>query len=146
MTVHAGTLARGALARARTHAALRRALAVSRPLFWLNSATPCVLAVVLSGRAPGWRELVLIAFATLPLNLLVYALNDLFDLASDAHNPRKGSAEGARADAAPLRELVALALALNAPFVAFFVATAPAPRAHRGRPALYHPARAQNPP
>lgn len=117
--------------------ALARALAVSRPLFWLNSATLCVLAVVLSGRAPGWRELALIAFATFPLNLFVYALNDLHDLASDAHNPRKGSAEGARADAASLQALLRLALLVNAPFVALLVATAPAPRVLVALAAVY---------
>jgi 4-hydroxybenzoate polyprenyltransferase len=121
----------------RAPAALVRALAVSRPLFWLNSATLCVIAVMLSPRAPGWRELVLVAFATFPLNLLVYALNDLHDFASDSHNPRKGSAEGARADRSALRELVMLALAANVPFVAFFVATAPAPRALVVLAALY---------
>jgi 4-hydroxybenzoate polyprenyltransferase len=112
----------------RASPSLARALAVSRPLFWLNSATLCVLAVVLSGRTPGVRELVLIAFATFPLSLFVYALNDLHDLASDACNPRKGSAEGARADAASLEALLRIALLVNAPFVATFVATAPAPR------------------
>ena len=108
-----------------TPARIARALAVSRPLFWLNSATLCVLAVVLSGRSPGLRELLLIAFATFPLNLLVYALNDLHDRASDRLNPRKGSAEGARASEASLRALCRAAVALNLPFVAYFAATAP---------------------
>jgi len=43
---------------------LARALACRGRLFWLNSATLCVLAAVLSGDAPGWRALVLIVFAT----------------------------------------------------------------------------------
>ena len=37
-----------------TPARIARALAVSRPLFWLNSATLCVLAVAV-GRSPGLR-------------------------------------------------------------------------------------------
>jgi len=125
------------VAEARVRPSLARALAVSRPLFWLNSATLCVLAVVLSGDPPGWRALVLIIFATFPLNLFVYALNDLHDLASDESNPRKGSAEGARVDAASLRALLRLALLVNAPFAAYFVATAPAPRALLALAALY---------
>jgi len=108
-----------------TPARVARALAVSRPLFWLNSATLCVLAVVLSERAPGLRELLLIAFATFPLNLLVYALNDLHDRASDRVNPRKGSAEGARAGERSLRALCRVGVALNVPFVACFAATSP---------------------
>lgn len=118
-------------------AGLARAVAVSRPLFWLNSATLCVLAVVLAGVVPGWRELALIAFATFPLNLFVYALNDLHDLASDRSNPRKGSAEGARASAVSLRALNRAALVANAPFAAFFVVTAPAPRAVLALAAIY---------
>ena len=118
--------ARGVLRNAwPTPARIARALAVSRPLFWLNSATLCVLAVVLSGRAPGLRELLLILFATFPLNLLVYALNDLHDRASDRLNPRKGSAEGARAGERSLRALCRAGVALNLPFVAYFAATSP---------------------
>jgi len=120
-----------------TAAGIARAFAVSRPLFWLNSATLCVLAVVLSGRAPGLQELILIAFATFPLNLLVYAINDLHDLGSDRSNPRKGSAEGARASEPQLRALCRTAVWLNAPFAAYFVATAPAPRALLALAALY---------
>lgn len=117
--------------------ALARAIAVSRPLFWLNSATLCVLAVVLSGVTPGLRELLLIAFATLPLNLLVYALNDLHDLASDRANPRKGSAEGARAGEESLRALVRAGVALNVPFVVYFVLTTATPAALLALAALY---------
>ncbi|MBY0276560.1 FAD-dependent oxidoreductase, partial [Candidatus Binatia bacterium] len=106
-----------------TRVRVARALAVSRPLFWLNSATLCVLAVVLSGRLPALRELLLIAFATFPLNLLVYALNDLHDLESDRLNPRKGSAEGARASSGALRTLQRAAVWLNAPFVGYFALT-----------------------
>jgi isorenieratene synthase len=112
-----------------SRARIARALAVSRPLFWLNSATLCVLAVVLSGRAPGLRELLLVAFATLPLNLLVYALNDLHDRASDQLNPRKGTAEGARESDGTLRTLCRAAVWLNAPFVAYFALTTHCPAA-----------------
>lgn len=103
------------------------ALAVSRPLFWLNSAALCVVAWILSGRrAPDVAALVLIFFATWPLNLFVYALNDLHDHESDRTNARKGAEEGARADVDTLRRLVRRSLWLNAAFAAFFALSGPA--------------------
>ena len=107
----------------RPTALLRRAIAASRPLFWLNSASLCVVAAILAVPEPGWRAALAALFATWPLNLLVYAVNDLHDQATDARNPRKGSAEGARIDGSSLRALVALAVAANLPFVVLFVAT-----------------------
>lgn len=102
---------------------MRAALAVSRPLFWLNTATPCVLAVVLAGGPPGVGALALVAWATWPLNLFVYALNDLFDHAEDAYNPRKGWSEGAHLSRRQLRRLVALGCAIELPFVLGFALT-----------------------
>jgi len=102
---------------------MRAALAVSRPLFWLNTATPCVLAAVLAERPPGLGALALVLWATWPLNAFVYALNDYCDLAEDARNPRKGSSEGARLSRPTLRRLLALAVAVELAFVAGFVLT-----------------------
>jgi 4-hydroxybenzoate polyprenyltransferase len=102
---------------------VKLALAVSRPLFWLNSASLCVVAQILSGRPLGVGALVLILFATWPLNLFVYALNDLHDHESDRRNARKGTAEGARAEVGTLRRLVRMSLWVNAPFVVFFALT-----------------------
>lgn len=102
---------------------LRRAIAVSRPLFWLNSASLCVVAAILARPAPGLLAVLAAVFATYPLNLFVHAVNDLHDRDTDASNPRKGSAEGARATEADLRRLVALSVATVAPFVGIFAAT-----------------------
>ena len=117
---------RGILARKSKLAARRavvRALAVSRPLFWLNSAALCVVAAVLGGRPPGLRAAALVAFASFPLNLFVYGVNDLYDHATDRRNPRKGSVEGALFERAELRSIARAALAVNAPFVALFALT-----------------------
>jgi 4-hydroxybenzoate polyprenyltransferase len=104
----------------------RLAVAVSRPLFWLNSASLCVVAQMLSDRPVGLPALVLIVFATWPLNLFVYGWNDLHDHASDLANARKGTAEGARADLGTLRSLARWSCWVNAPFAIFFAATGPA--------------------
>lgn len=102
---------------------MRTALAVSRPLFWLNSASLCVVAQILSERSLSGAALLMIIFATWPLNLFVYGLNDLYDYPSDRRNPRKGSTEGALAELGDLRRLYRLSLAVNAGFAAFFVVT-----------------------
>lgn len=103
----------------------RLAVAVSRPLFWLNSASLCVVAQILSDRPFGLRALVLIVFATWPLNLFVYAWNDLHDHATDLANARKGTAEGARADLEALHALVRWSVWVNVPFAAFLALTGP---------------------
>jgi lycopene elongase/hydratase (flavuxanthin-forming) len=117
--------ARRRIARSRVTRRIARAVAVSRPLFWLNSAALCVVAALLTGRAPGWQAAVLVVFASFPLNLFVYGVNDLHDHATDRQNPRKGSAEGALVELGELRSLVRLAIAINLPFVAFFVWSGP---------------------
>lgn len=103
--------------------AVRAALAVSRPLFWLNSASLCVVAQILGDRPLSAAVLLVIVFATWPLNLFVYAVNDLHDHASDLRNPRKGSAEGALAEPGVLGRLFRLSLGVNAAFAAVFLAT-----------------------
>lgn len=102
-------------------------VALSRPLFWMNSAALCVVAAILARPAPGGRALALVAFATLPLNLFVYGVNDFFDRDTDRRNPRKGSAEGALPGDEQLRALWPACAALHLPFLAWFAATASGP-------------------
>ncbi|MBZ9752357.1 UbiA family prenyltransferase [Deinococcus sp. HMF7604] len=89
------------------HLPLRRVLVVSRPALWVNTVGTLVTGVWLSGELytlhPG--VLALLAYLTLPFNLLIYGLNDLFDREEDARSSRKGGWQGARLasyEAAPL--------------------------------------------
>eukprot|EP00812_Abedinium_dasypus_P014198 NODE_770_length_1369_cov_329.994673.p1 GENE.NODE_770_length_1369_cov_329.994673~~NODE_770_length_1369_cov_329.994673.p1 ORF type:complete len:360 (-),score=50.00 NODE_770_length_1369_cov_329.994673:272-1351(-) len=54
-----------------------------------------------------------LVFVTFPLNLLVYAMNDLKDVDIDLLNPRKGGCYGAKATTPDLQKCVAIALVLT---------------------------------
>ena len=79
---------------------------LSRPRFWFYVLGPVLLAIaatygtdlVLRGKATssGYELLqvgLVILFFTLPANLLIYGLNDLFDYETDKHNTKKKSYE-----------------------------------------------------
>ena len=69
---------------------LSELLRVSRPFSWINTVLP-FLAVGLWVQHRITASLVLGAlFFTLPYNLLLYGVNDLYDYESDWRNPRKG--------------------------------------------------------
>ena len=66
-----------------------------------------------------------ILWLTLPFNLLIYGVNDIYDQETDAANPRKGSLEGARIRQSEVR-LIAWAVAVtNAPFLVYFLLALP---------------------
>jgi lycopene elongase/hydratase (dihydrobisanhydrobacterioruberin-forming) len=73
-------------------------VAVSRPWFWPVSWVPAYLGTVLAGHAwlPPRADVPRAAVALLVLGPLIWgavlAQNDLHDLSSDRHNPRKGTA------------------------------------------------------
>ncbi|GMA16839.1 prenyltransferase [Deinococcus metallilatus] len=98
---------------------LRRLLAVARPALWVNTVGTLVTGLWLTGHLytlhPGL--LVLLAYLTLPFNLLIYGLNDLADREEDALSARKGGWQGARLTAGEGSPLLRAILALNAPFL-----------------------------
>src|SRR6478736_1569849 len=67
----------------------------SRPLSWVNTAFPFAAAYLLTTREVDVAFIVGTLFFLVPYNLAMYGVNDVFDYASDAANPRKGGAEGA---------------------------------------------------
>jgi 4-hydroxybenzoate polyprenyltransferase len=104
---------------------IRALLVTSRPLSWVNTAYPFAAAFLLAtGRldARGIATLgVGAVFFLVPYNLAMYGINDVFDYASDARNPRKGGVEGGLL--APARHRVTLwtAALLPVPFVVYLV-------------------------
>jgi 4-hydroxybenzoate polyprenyltransferase len=75
----------------------------------------------LAGDLWSWGALPIILWLTLPFNLLIYGVNDVFDQETDAQNPRKGTLEGARIEISEVRP-IALGVALsNVPFLVYFV-------------------------
>ena len=106
-----------------------RIFLAARPISWVNTALPFVGGVLAAGAGEtlgGWL-LAPILWWGAGYNLYLYGINDLYDRASDAANPRKGGAEGALLrgrDIAPLR--VALVAAGLVPALIMAVAL-PAP-------------------
>ena len=72
-------------------------LTVSRPRFWLYLAGPVLVGVAFgAGSVPGLltpRTLALFGYFLVPANLLLYGVNDVFDRAVDAENPKKDGRE-----------------------------------------------------
>ena len=104
---------------------LARLLHVSRPVLWINTIGPTVIGVWLIGDLWRWDAVALLLWATLPFNLLIYGVNDIFDQETDAHNARKGGLEGARILASETRTIVVAIVVTNAPFLAYFAITMP---------------------
>lgn len=105
--------------------AVRRLVHISRPVLWINTIGSGLVAVWLTGALFDLRALPVILWLTLPFNLLIYGVNDIYDQDTDAANPRKGSIEGARIRQSEVR-LIAWAVAIvNVPFLVFFLVTLP---------------------
>lgn len=64
-------------------------LKVSRPKLWPPMLLLILSAYGLADQSIGFIELAILSVFTLPANLVVYGLNDLYDCESDRHNERK---------------------------------------------------------
>jgi len=94
----------------------------SRPLSWVNTAYPFAAAYLLTTREVDVALVVGTLFFLVPYNLAMYGINDVFDYASDAANPRKGGVEGALLVPSRHRLTIIAAIALCLPFVVALVA------------------------
>src|SRR5918998_3971696 len=104
---------------------LGRLLKISRRVLWINPVGPAVVGMWLTEDLWRWEALPLLAWLTLPFNLLIYGINDVFDQDTDAKNPRKGSLEGAKIlpeEVAPIWRGVILT---NEPFLIYFLYVLP---------------------
>lgn len=99
---------------------LRRLFYISRPVLWVNTVGPAVVGMWLAGGLWSWEALPILLWLTLPFNLLIYGVNDIFDRETDAENPRKGSLEGARISEREVGRIRLGVLATNLPFLAYF--------------------------
>ena len=90
---------------------------LSRPRFWMYLAGPVLVASAFAARTPAdllaWRPALILAFALIPANVLVYGVNDIFDADVDAHNPKKLSREARFGGQRVLRTAVWLAGAIG---------------------------------
>lgn len=69
----------------------------SRPVSWINTALPFAGGALAAGagESVGAWFLPLLLWWGVAYNAFLYGINDLYDLETDRHNPRKGGAEGA---------------------------------------------------
>ncbi len=76
---------------------LRFLLKVSRPRFWIYIFGPYLIGLIAAvadkRELIDWRVLVFGLFFTLPANLLIYGINDIFDYDTDKLNPKKAGYE-----------------------------------------------------
>jgi 4-hydroxybenzoate polyprenyltransferase len=100
---------------------ISRLLHISRPVLWINTVGPASVGVWLSGDLWRWEALPILLWLTLPFNLLIYGVNDVFDQETDANNPRKGTLEGARIRPEDVRPIWTGVLLTNLPFLVYFV-------------------------
>ena len=105
----------------RDHSTSTRLLLASRPLSWVNTAYPFAAAMLLAGTGVDLRLVIGTLFFLVPYNLLMYGVNDVFDYASDAANPRKGGAEGALLPPRTHKLTLGLAFGLPVPFIVSLV-------------------------
>ncbi len=92
---------------------------ISRPVLWINTVGPGTIGMWLTGDLFAWGALPVLLWLTLPFNLLIYGVNDVFDQETDAKNPRKGTLEGARIDRSEVRPVVLGVIFTNAPFLIY---------------------------
>ncbi|MFZ9729327.1 MAG: UbiA family prenyltransferase [Candidatus Limnocylindrus sp.] len=103
-----------------------RIFLASRPISWVNTGLPFLAGLIAAGageRLGGWLLAPLLWWGA-GYNLFLYGINDLYDRASDAENPRKGGAEGAllqERDLPPLRVALWAAGVLPAGVMAFVI-------------------------
>jgi 4-hydroxybenzoate polyprenyltransferase len=102
-----------------------RLLHISRPVLWINTVGPAVVGMWLTGDLWRWETLPLLVWLTLPFNLLIYGVNDVFDQETDAKNPRKGSLEGAKILPEETAAIWRGVLLTNVPFLIYFLSVLP---------------------
>ena len=98
---------------------------ISRPVLWINTVGPAVVGLWLTGDLWRWEVLPLLLWLTLPFNLLIYGVNDVFDQETDAKNPRKGSLEGAKIRSREVRQIWRGVGFTNVPFLVYFLSVLP---------------------
>ncbi len=104
---------------------VRRLIEISRPVLWINTVGTTVVAMWLAGFLWTWEIVPFLLWATLPFNLLIYGINDIFDQETDAENDRKGGFGGAKMKPSEVRMISWAAVILNVPFLVYFAIMIP---------------------
>jgi len=100
---------------------LRHLFLASRPVSWINTAYPFAAAYLITTREVDVPFVLGTLYFFVPYNLALYGINDVFDHASDAANPRKGGVHGALLPPTTHRAVLVAAAATNLPFLVALV-------------------------
>lgn len=99
---------------------LKRLVVISRPVLWINTIGTAVVAMWLTGTLLTVQAIAMLLWVTLPFNLLIYGVNDIFDRETDELNSRKGGFGGARIFSSDVRAIVWGVAITNVPFLVYF--------------------------
>jgi 4-hydroxybenzoate polyprenyltransferase len=94
-------------------------------VLWVNTIGTSVMGMWLAGYLWDWRMLPILIWVTLPFNLLIYGINDIFDQETDNINARKGGYEGAHISPNEVKPIWWGVILTNVPFLAYFAITLP---------------------
>lgn len=94
----------------------------SRPVSWINTAAPFLLAYLLAAGTVDVRAVLGTLFFLVPYNLAMYGINDVYDYESDLRNPRKGGVEGSVLDRSRHRATLIAAAVSCVPFIVYLLA------------------------
>lgn len=98
---------------------IRQLIIISRPRFWVYLVGPYVIALAAAGTWPTATLLLFGLYLTLPANVLIYGINDIYDRETDRLNVKKQGYEAVLADK-NVRSIAWLIVATNLPFLLYF--------------------------
>ena len=103
---------------------IQQVLTISRPRFWIYLIGPYIIALAAAGTWPDITLLLFGLYLTLPANLLIYGVNDIFDRKTDELNTKKQGYETLLADKSvrPLAWTIAI---INLPFLLYLALSLP---------------------
>jgi len=103
---------------------IQTVLKLSRPRFWIYLIGPYLIALAAAGVRPDLLVILFGLYLSLPANLLIYGINDIFDHETDKLNPKKQNYEELLEQKSASR-LVWLISLLNVPFLILFFLNLP---------------------
>jgi 4-hydroxybenzoate polyprenyltransferase len=97
---------------------IQQLLIISRPRFWIYLVGPYVIALAAAGTWPNLTLLIFGVYLTLPANLLIYGVNDIYDRETDRLNTKKQGYEALLSDKS-IRPVIWLIIVTNLPFLLY---------------------------
>lgn len=99
---------------------LSRLVVISRPVLWVNTIGPAVMAMWIGGELFNPEIIPLLIWLTVPFNLWLYGINDIFDRETDLLNARKGGVQGAVLAVSEIKWVLWGIAVTNIPFLIYF--------------------------